>query len=1134
MDPEYASKQAFANYLVGRITDTMSGKGVEGEYCLYNRPRDLYPIGSLSPRPEEIPDDDELFQTDFLSRYAPYSMGMEFRVRPDNDMKIEVEVQANLYYRIYPDYRRQTELASRELAVVFKRIKMNKVAIEVGYEEVAATGRVIIDSQNNTALRQALERVYNRILSDSATIRNADHSAYQWEDLSESEFSSQIAEFADKEKVIPHWDLEIHVGLRRSEDGAENIQVTLVNSSEEEYDRNRFRDLYLFDVRLSIIVFNGKLVPYKFNLLRESYRFNRDMWGMGTNCVVDQDGENRLKAEAVPIYKQLRYGTREKLPDGERLVKAEFGKLAEDPLPVLEKLKKQMVEYKRCCLAKPQVFLERAENEDDYGNFTESLERFQEEIDRFEQGISLLGIAKEEDSKYHIVYRAFKYLNETFLMMSKKKEKEKEKEYNSWRPFQIVFIVSHLIDIAGQHWVEDFREKNGIDKVSVLWFPTGGGKTEAYLALTIFNLFFDRLRRKEGGMTALFRFPLRILSYQQFQRVFETLYVAGEVKDKYGLPGKTFSIGHWVGNNQTPNSTSNAEWKGDLKKLANGAASDEEMNRIQTKLKRIHRCPACRGNIKVEWSNNLSTVLHKCADCNKIMPIYIIDTDIYGYLPSVVVSTVDKVAVLGLQKSFSNILGDVRYYSPTKGYSWKEEDWEDGRTVDLEERRLLRPTLQIQDELHLLKEDLGAYDSHYETMMQTLIEQITGNYSWKVVASTATIQDYNRHASHLYGKEEHLQKSIRFPVEGPKYDDSFYSCKDEDESVGRYYVGIMGHNKTHINTIVEVIYNFHKTVKKLRKLELEDFNRETGLTLLSKKKMEDLLDDYEIGLNYVLTKRNADQIAESIGSQIADYLNESDLSGINNVMLTGGTEPEQLSTVMDEVEKEYRGKRYDERTTSITATSMISHGVDVDRFNFMTFFGIPRQTAEYIQASSRIGRKSPGISIVVFAPQKERDQSYFRYFSKYHEYLERLVEVPAINRWAKYSINKTFPGILFGFILNRYNRSAGRNFYYTNAFKEYVREQDRNDRGRIKREVLDFVKRSYVADYDDGVMFNEVVNENVENFFEYLNRPRHKELQSLMESLFGDKPMRSLRDTEEENGFFKSEELESYSEEIDF
>jgi len=81
---------------------------------------------------------------------------------------------------------------------------------------------------------------------------------------------------------------------------------------------------------------------------------------------------------------------------------------------------------------------------------------------------------------------------------------------------------------------------------------------------------------------------------------------------------------------------------------------------------------------------------------------------------------------------------------------------------------------------------------------------------------------------------------------------------------------------------------------------------------------------------------------------------------------------------------------------------------------------------------------------------------------------------------------------------------------------------------------LDFVKRSYVADYDDGVMFNEVVNENVENFFEYLNRPRHKELQSLMESLFGDKPMRSLRDTEEENGFFKSEELESYSEEIDF
>lgn len=122
---------------------------------------------------------------------------------------------------------------------------------------------------------------------------------------------------------------------------------------------------------------------------------------------------------------------------------------------------------------------------------------------------------------------------------------------------------------------------------------------------------------------------------------------------------------------------------------------------------------------------------------------------------------------------------------------------------------------------------------------------------------------------------------------------------------------------------------------------------------------------------------------------------EEDVVNLRNEMMS---HPHPRVRVMEEVEHKYVNLLPEQRLRSITATSMISHGVDVDRFNFMLFFGMPRQTAEYIQASSRVGRRLPGISIVCFSPGNERDRSHYHYFQKYHEYLERLVEPPAINR----------------------------------------------------------------------------------------------------------------------------------------
>ncbi|WP_189597452.1 DEAD/DEAH box helicase family protein [Paenibacillus elgii] len=1134
MDRHYQLRQDFCETIIRKITNRMSGSGDGERFCLHNRPRDIYSIGSLSPKPKSVTENDDDFQTDFFAKYAPYSLGIEFlcSLKPKSILKIILDF--DVFYRVFPNFTQQNDLESKNLAVVFKRKSAEQIELMVDFDSLATYKRIILNSNNNERFKNVCEQLVEEIKSDPSTICSGEFTNLFKDDIKQQEFDETINKLLKKDKAVPVWQPEIQISFRVANDGKEHINIIVTNCSTDDYDKDKMFDHYMFNVRFSVELIEAEILPYSFNMLEDSYRFKRDMWGIGTNCVVKRIG-NRLITETFPLFEQERYGTREKLPTGELLQEMGFKELSENPIPILDKLKEQMQDYQSYCFRNPSHFFDEYSfsKAKDEKQFNECLNKFEMEINRFSRGIELLREAKENNSKYKIVYDAFCHMNETFYKMGT------QKGYDRWRPFQIVFIVSQLIDIVAQHWIEDFKKSNDVEKVTVLWFPTGGGKTEAYLGLVIFNLFFDRLRGKENGMTALFRFPLRILSYQQFQRIFNAVYCAGIIKEKYAIKGKLFSIGHWVGNNQTPNSITNKEWEREIAILKNpSSASLEEMEQVQQKLKRVHKCPNQDCNsveVKVYYNEQHDTLLHKCNKCNLRLPIYIVDTDMYRRLPSIIISTVDKIAVAGMQKEFGNLLGNPRYQSPTRGFSSiKNPKWPDLKEVEPEYRKLLRPTLQIQDELHLLKEDLGAYDSHYETMIQRMLKEVSGNYHWKVIASTATIQDFNRHISHLYGKEQHLLESIRFPEEGPKSDESFYSCKDEEKKIGRFFVGIMGHNKTHINTLVDVLYNFHKLIKELRKKKFIDFNFETGLDVLSNEEKDILLDDYEVSLNYVLTKRNADQVAESIGSQIRDYLNDKNLSGINNEMLTGGTTADQLADVMEKVEKLYSHQEIEHRINSITATSMISHGVDVDRFNFITFFGIPRQTAEYIQASSRIGRKLPGVSFIVFAPQKERDQSYFKYFYKYHEYLNRLVEKPAINRWAKYSIDKTFPGLLLGTLLNNYVRSSGESLYYTEAFTRYFYSLTLAEQKIIQKEILESVRDSYVSGHIYGETFDKKIRENINGFFADLRRNRSHKLQDYLERNFGQKPMLSLRDTEEEKKFYKSPELQKYSSQIYF
>jgi len=155
----------------------------------------------------------------------------------------------------------------------------------------------------------------------------------------------------------------------------------------------------------------------------------------------------------------------------------------------------------------------------------------------------------------------------------------------------------------------------------------------------------------------------------------------------------------------------------------------------------------------------------------------------------------------------------------------------------------------------------------------------------------------------------------------------------------------------------------------------------------------------------------------------------------------------------------------------ITATNMISHGVDVDRFNYMVFFGMPRQTAEYIQSSSRAGRKHPGLVLLCFNPSRERDQSHYHMFNKYHEYLDRLVESVPVNRWSQNGVERTLAGMMFGWMYNRWMYQTKEQFWFSDNVRPFIkalRNGDVQEHPEYQptgledsEDVLDLIKLAY-------------------------------------------------------------------------
>ena len=585
-----------------------------------------------------------------------------------------------------------------------------------------------------------------------------------------------------------------------------------------------------------------------------------------------------------------------------------------------------------------------------------------------------------------------------------------------------------------------------------------------------------------------------------------------------------FAVGYFVGSEATPNEVADPSAVHPNSRYRYEAtwsqANDFDMRQ---RWKRVVSCPACRTDtVLVDFDSGPVRVIHrcinkKCAFPNGEIPIYIIDNEIYRYLPAVIVGTIDKLAGLGNQRKFSQLLGFVTgrctrhgYYAKQCSQSGCEWDNKRRRVLGLDQpspEGLTGPTLFVQDELHLLKEGLGTFDGHYETFTQRLRTEFGQDSTLKLIASSATIEAFERQVEHLYGRNSAFAR--RFPGPGPTIRDSFYAQTREYPQ--RLFVGMLPHNKTIFNTMLELIELYHREIQQLQNLSFSTPNPYQGTYQPGTQPWTDLLDNYVTSLTYFLATRELDGIHTDLEGDTNGHLRQDRLNPLNIHELTGDTSTADVTGILERLERTANPEDAD----AVLATSMVSHGVDIDRFNAMIFYGMPRQTAEYIQASSRVGRAHVGLVFTCMHPARERDRSHYAYFNKYHEYLGQLVEPVAINRWATYSIDRTLPGLFMGVLLQLLSNhqtdvSPGR-FYRRDHVVKAIQA------GRIKKEdfipLLEDAYFSYVGDGIDPDPYLDRIKHQIESFLYDQIVPSQADWVS--DAFEPNKPMRSLRDVDE-------------------
>ena len=999
----------------------------------------------------------------------------------------------------------------------------------------------------NAAVANALAAVF----SEWAT--GTDGQAWAWRsaDVVPSDLTGQEAwtEFSTRVRALPLKADEIappltdvFLNISRlvdfSDPARTSLRVCLENGNRLlPRTQARRREMSIFQATLEVELPRGLQVSLPLDRVDPSYRFRHYMVypAMGLNCGVTaklSEEHALFRTTWMPRWIQPR------LRAADIEVECRFAKLADDTFDPAALLK--LPDEYRTWIEQASTGVRSAvgeglssvERDRELAAFATSLAAQRNESDLIEKGIRLLIDARkawevpspEKQSDLASApavarpWAAWLLMNETFL------SREDGDPNARWRLFQLAFVLAHVANIASRDDPWKHVHVPGIDEetASLLYFPTGGGKSEAFYGVLVFAMFFDRLRGKDRGVTGLVRYPLRLLTLQQAQR-FLRLLVHGELVRHARVVGRwPFEIGFWVGRGNTPNQVSqfsssipeitSSEDEGDgqlAKQRQDGAKAARAYFQDLESYNKIPRCPLCSqptGLRRITSGGDRArrvgivcfSEVSKCA-WNRYgggrgrmpLPFLLSDDTIYQRAPAVVVGTIDKLAMLGQDmRTISRVFGMfglARWILPN-GHLLvprKREELTDGPSAHgavgvfpayLGGQRVFHdpfPAVIVQDEGHLLEESLGTFAGLFETLLDAVFRRISAKHAealgvvtWqqgtkrvprlpRLIMATATVSHPERQMETLYQR-----RPLLFPSPGHDIWRSFFAepapapagnaeRKELEGALGpvrspestapwmRLYVSLMTNGSNHTVTTVSAISAFHVELTTLWRALIDPARQRWAIErmksalrglgsewrsaaldrLVSAARLDVLLailDLHRVSITYVTNKKGGDQIIDALDAftRMDHARHGVPLEAFPTRLISGGVDMRDIQEVMRLAEQgPGEGEPWPPidgppLLRNVVATSAISHGVDVDRFNSMFFAGLPSDVAEYIQASSRVGRTHVGFVLLIPTPQSRRDRYVVETHDIYHRFLERMITAPASERWADNAIHR--------------------------------------------------------------------------------------------------------------------------------
>lgn len=1083
--PEEVSAPVLAALLEGladRVVADASGTDVTCHERLRFQPQKNLWLGMLASEQELA-----LLPSFIGEKRVPPAHGLTFRV-PSLPVEVEVTVQAALYLPLLPTAEEQRRAAQSDTLSdddaggpagtsrngtqnrstpsgsgqspagqgAAANISLTEVTAKVDVEPVHLTLPVTegLTRHGEAALGRALEGAVGQA-HQRATLglfrppvrKNAPRP-----DSTESLDDTSWAAYASANLIgpadlrLPTYGAAVEIEARQG-DGFAEVTVTLVNTTPALASQyadtagainwpGQRLDLHLYQAELEART-TARVVPIELEQVRASYRYERTVPVFGEATAAEHtalsDGTHLLRTTYGADARTSRMFPRRKTLAGQP-IKADFKALIADPVPTVQALvdaadawaAKHWSDAELDRLGKKNGWSAQARQQADADAVAA-----REEVAAVRVGLSALQDDPELLGAFRQAMRAMQVIGV-------------RKGYSELRLFQLAWLVMCLPGV---------RDPASQPMVDIVWFATGGGKSEAYLGLMLVTLFYARRTGVTAGSLVWARFPLRLLSLQQTERFAEVLAAAEQVRlaDPAIANGTPFGVGYFVGSGNTPNKfygpgspysrvdpTDNAVQQAcrviDFCPTCGGYGKDGAFTMIRARqaaaaghapttadLTAPVRDPAAeREHLQIRWDATTWQMNHVCtaAGCPATgsLPVHVIDDEIYRRLPSVLVGTVDKLAQMAMQKQFANLLGRAHSRCPQHGYTSDVEYCAVyGCPVKGPDRLPAKPglgslRLEIADELHLLDEELGALDGMYETLLGSLNKAV-GNAPLRIVGATATLEGYKEQAQHLYQRD-----GRRFPVNGPSTDENFWTFTDRSRPL-RQFLGLRPRRISHVVAAVEVALTHRQWLGELSldpRPALSDAGRDPTDEVVLAVAAAAAGDLYDVLLAYCL--RN-DDLAQFIRDERLRALHGPD----NWAQINGDADP---GDIRERVRRLVDPASYppEQQVRTVVATKAIGHGFDVARLGVMVMIGTPTQASEVIQASARVGRTHPGLVVNLANPSRDRDVSTHRFYAHWICYLDRLINKVPVNRESLPVLRRVLPAALMAWLLQHYDR----------------------------------------------------------------------------------------------------------------